>query len=105
MGAHEKSEPVLPKKPIPWVTVYQPDISPDGQRILFSYLTLNEDEDKYESHIWMAPVDGGEPRQFTYGNGSDSNPRWSPDGEKVIFLSSRVKSAEKEGKQQIWILW
>ncbi len=39
-------------------------------------------------NIWIVPVAGGESRQITTG-GSDERPRWSPDGKKLAFLSSR----------------
>jgi len=104
MDIREKFQPKIPEKPIPSIPISQPDISPDGQRILFTCTTLNEKEDKYVSHVWIVTASGGEPRQFTYGNGSDSNPRWSPDGKNAIFLSNRGEADEKDRKQQIWII-
>ncbi len=43
------------------------------------------------------PVVGGAPRQLTF-TGRDGNARWSPDGSRLAFLSSR------EGSQQIYLL-
>ena len=37
-------------------------------------------------NIWMVATAGGEARQLTRG-GSDTRPRWSPDGKKLAFLS------------------
>jgi len=72
-------------------TVSDPQISPDGKRILFTVTTVNEKEDDYDSHIWLINAEGGKPEQFTYGEGRDSNPRWSPDGRSILFLSTRGK--------------
>ncbi len=104
MDAREKFQPKIPEKPVPSIPVSQPDISPDGLRILFTRTTLDEEEDKYISHVWVVTTSGGEPRQFTYGNGSDSNPSWSPDGKDAMFLSNRGEVDEKDRKQQIWII-
>ena len=104
MNCKENSKIILPKKPIPAIPVSHPQISPDGRNILFTYAKVNEEDAKYESHIWIAPTRGGEPKQFTYGDGSDSNPRWSPDGRNVIFLSNRGGAGDKEKKMQIWIM-
>ena len=64
-------------------------ISPDGSRILFVIKTVDEKEDDYSSHIWEVSSGGGKPKQFTYGDGRDSCPRWAPDGKNIMFLSSR----------------
>jgi dipeptidyl aminopeptidase/acylaminoacyl peptidase len=74
-----------------------PQISPDGKWIAYEVGTPNLDANRVAHDIWLVPADGGEARQITRG-GSDSRPRWSPDGKKIAFLSSR------EGEQQIyWI--
>jgi dipeptidyl aminopeptidase/acylaminoacyl peptidase len=90
--------------PIPRLPISQPDISPDGCRILFTHTMLNKKEDKYDSHIWIVSKDTGEPRQFTYGVGEDSAPSWSPDGSDVIFLSNRGKTTDGERRRQLWII-
>jgi len=87
-------------KPIPSMPVSSPQISPDGQRILFTNTTLNEEDDKYESHVWIVPSKGGKPRQFTYGKGGDSNPRWSPDGKNILFQSGRGKTEDTKEKKE-----
>jgi dipeptidyl aminopeptidase/acylaminoacyl peptidase len=80
------SEPFM-VEPIPRAPVSQPDISPDGGRVLFTHRTLNKEKDRYESSIWIAEVDGEDSRRFTFWEGNDSAPRWSPDGRNIIFLS------------------
>jgi dipeptidyl aminopeptidase/acylaminoacyl peptidase len=72
-------------------SVSDPQISPDGKRILFTVTTVNEKEDGYDSHIWEVSSSGGKPKQFTFGSGRDSNSLWSPDGKNILFLSSRGK--------------
>jgi len=63
--------------------------SPDGKRILFTVKTVDMKENGYTSHIWGVLSSGGKPEQFTYGDGRDSGPLWSPDGKSILFLSSR----------------
>ena len=74
-----------------------PQISPDGKWIAYEVGTPNLEANRVAHDIWLVPADGGEARQITRG-GSDMRPRWSPDGKRIAFLSSR------DGEQQIyWI--
>lgn len=63
-------------------------LSPDGARVAYVVTTVDRDDDRNASRIWIAEVDGGEPRALTSGP-SDSAPRWSPDGRTLAFLARR----------------
>ncbi len=90
-------------------------ISPDGKRVAFSVTEPDFKQSKMVSHIWVAPVEGGEARQFTYSKEGERRPQWSPDGRWLAFLSARG-AAEAEavveededgtaaGKNQVWIM-
>jgi dipeptidyl aminopeptidase/acylaminoacyl peptidase len=78
--------------------ISDPQISPDGHWIAYAQAGVDFDANKKVGHIWIIPASGGEPRQLTRGEGSDSRPRWSPDGKSLAFISSRG------GKSQVWIL-
>jgi dipeptidyl aminopeptidase/acylaminoacyl peptidase len=75
-------------------------ISPDGRRIAFVIASLSEERDEYLSNIWIIDAAGGEPRRFTAGPRRDVEPRWSPDGRRLAFLSER---SPKE-KLQLYVM-
>ena len=81
-------------------TASDPQIAPDGQRVAFVVTTLSAERDEYLSNIWLVGADGGEPRRFTTGPGRDARPRWSPDGTRLAFVSSR----QPEQKPQIYVM-
>ena len=82
--------------------VSDPQISPNGDEIAFVLSTINYKEDKYERHIWMADRESGKAEQFTHGIGRDNYPRWSPDGKRLLFLSSDRDPDEK--RPQLWAI-
>jgi len=89
--------------------VSDPQISPDGNKVLFTYTTTNMEENKYESHLWLLSLAEKKPTQFTHGKNNDTNPRWSPDGKTILFLSNRASEEEKaeeekKRKTQIWAI-
>lgn len=65
-----------------------PQISPDGQWVAYNVATPDLETNRSVRNIWIVPIAGGEPRQLTR-SGSDERPRWSPDSQKIAFLSSR----------------
>lgn len=46
-------------------------------------------------HVWIIPADGGKPKQLTRGNYDDSEPRFSPDGRLVSFVSNRTEDPDR----------
>ena len=79
-----------------FVWIGDPQISPDGMRVAFVRVTVNEKKEGYNTSIWSVPVTGGEePHQLTKGD-HDTAPRWSPDGKFLLFL----RATEKEGKPE-----
>ncbi len=73
-------------------------ISPDGRRVVFTVKRIDVEKNKYRSRLWMAE-ESGESRPFTGDGHSDSEPRWSPDGRQIAFVSDRDKP-----KSQIYII-
>ena len=84
---------------IVWVS--DPQISSDGARVAFVATTLSEERDEYLSSIWVVDADGrGAPRRFTAGPKRDRDPRWSPDGTRLAFVSER----EGKKKGQLYVM-
>ncbi|HLH31039.1 MAG TPA: DPP IV N-terminal domain-containing protein, partial [Terriglobia bacterium] len=86
------------------VRVGDPQLSPDGKRVLFTRTTTAGDTGKRNSDIWVVPADGSStPRAFIAGDKNESTARFTPDGKRVVFISNRdgapqVYAADAEGR-------
>ncbi|MBV6522869.1 MAG: Protein TolB [Gemmatimonadaceae bacterium] len=67
-----------------WISL---DVSPDGQSIVFDLL----------GDLYTLPIAGGKATRLTSGLAYDAQPRFSPDGKKVLFVSDR------SGGDNLWI--
>jgi len=75
-------------------------ISPDGQHVVFCLQRVDRKKQKTYSNLWVVPTERGRARQFTYGDQVDTQPRWSPDGDEIAFLSNR----RDEKQPQIYVI-
>jgi dipeptidyl aminopeptidase/acylaminoacyl peptidase len=82
-----------------FANISDPQISPDGKRVV--YVVSTTENNKSHSSLWIARAIGEprlQPTLLLPGNWSASNPRWSPDGNRIAFLGS-------DGQQNgLWIL-
>jgi len=76
--------------------ISEPVVSPDGSRIVFTLRTTDLQENKGRTDLWMVRADGTGLRRLTSHPANDRNPRWTPDGRAILFLSSR------SGSSQVW---
>lgn len=68
-----------------WMSV---DVSPDGQRLVVDLL----------GDLYTIPIAGGAATRLTSGMAHDAQPRWSPDGKQVAFISDR------SGGNNLWVI-
>jgi len=80
------------------VYVSDPQVSPHEEMLVFVVEKTDTSANQYVNHLWIVPTEGGEPRQLTTMDSSDTRPRFSPDGKRITFLSSRSDS------RQIWTI-
>ena len=80
--------------------ISEPQISPTGDLAVYVVHEVDRRTEKKYAHLWAADLPNGRPRQITHGKHSDLNPRFSPDGKTVAFLSNR----EDEKQPQIYLL-
>jgi dipeptidyl aminopeptidase/acylaminoacyl peptidase len=82
--------------------VGDPQVSPDGAWVAYTVAHVDAKADKSEQHLWMASWDGARKVQLTSRPGeSESEPRFSPDGRWLSFLSGR---GEAHDDDQVWAL-
>lgn len=79
--------------------VSDPQISPDGNQVLYVRNFKDVMTDGNRSNLWVIHYDGTKNRPLTTGNQNDRSPRWSPEGERVAYISSR------DGSSQIYLRW
>jgi dipeptidyl aminopeptidase/acylaminoacyl peptidase len=68
-----------------------PRLSPDGKLVAFVVTTIDQARNRRDNSIWVVSTDGqSAPRRLTAEGVNSSSPRWSPDGSRLAFLSSRA---------------
>lgn len=79
--------------------VSDPQISPDGKKIIYVRQFCDIMSDRRYSNLWIINFDGTDHRPLTTGHYSDTSPRWSPDGNRIAYISDR------DGTPQIYVRW
>src|SRR5436189_6052629 len=80
------------------VRLSDPQISVDGKSIALVVERANYDDNRYDSDLVQVDTASRAQRVLTHGRRTVRQPRWSPDGSRIGFLSS------VEGKQQVFVL-
>jgi Tol biopolymer transport system component len=68
-----------------WISI---DVSPDGQTLVFDLL----------GDLYALPIEGGVAKALSRGMAFDTQPRFSPDGRHIVFVSDR------DGSENVWIM-
>lgn len=79
--------------------ISDPQISPAGDKIVYLRNSKDVMTDGNLSNIWITDFEGTTHRPLTTGSISYSQPRWSPDGQQLAYLSN------KDGNRQIYVYW
>ncbi len=79
--------------------VSDPQIAPDGNRVVYRRMGFDILKDKAVGNLWIINADGTSHQKLTAREGNESNPRWSPSGDRVAFVSDTEEGSE------IYIYW
>ncbi len=80
--------------------VSDPQISPDGKRIIYTRNFKDVMTDKNLSNLWLVNFDGSNNRPLTVGNHNAYGARWSNDGKKIVYLSNHA-----DDKTRLYLMW
>ena len=90
-----------PELQLKFKAVGTPRVSPDSKKMVYAVneAVMAPDKSEFVTQIWMSNLDTKRNVQLTFGEKSSTNPKWSPDGNWIAFLSNR-----KDNRNQIYLL-
>jgi len=101
LSAHSQTSP--DSAPLSAQTMWQlqrlgaPSLSPDGKLAVVPVTRYDLEKNEGYTDLWLLPVDKpGEARQLTSDAAADTEPRFSPDGRWVAFLSKRGEDKQNQ---------
>ncbi len=78
-----------------------PQISPDGSRIVYTRRYFDSLSDRVRSNLWIVEREGEQPhRPLLTGLSNFGSPRWSPDGSRILYTAS-----DEAGRGQLFLRW
>ncbi|MEO8067413.1 MAG: S9 family peptidase [Flavobacteriales bacterium] len=96
--AAKAQRPIAPSDIYHLRSIADPRVSPDGKWVAYTLATPDSTKDKTDTDIWMVSWDGKETVRMTASPEGESQPRWTPDGKYLSFLSDRYETK----KAQVW---
>jgi dipeptidyl aminopeptidase/acylaminoacyl peptidase len=94
-----------------FVTVSDPQISPDGKSIVCVVSRANLEEDRYDNELLLIDVASNAQRVLTFNRKDVGSPRWSPTGDRLAFLAvvaytkdSKDDTTKKEDSPKVFVL-
>ncbi len=94
LPAQAAQRPVAAEDLYKLVFVGNPQISPDGSRVVFEARRMNGPKDRYDTDLYLVGTDGRGLTRITH-TGHDSGPAWSPDSRTIAFVRGPQKKGER----------
>lgn len=79
--------------------VTDPQISPNGDWVVYKRMGFDIMKDRAWGNLWMLKIDGSQHQKLTAREVSESNPVWSPSGDRIVLSSSTDEGSE------IYVYW
>ena len=105
VGAAQRG--ITPEDYFAFETISDAHIAPDGKQVAYALTTVDRTKNRRDTSIWLVAADGhSAPRRLPAEGVNSTSPRWSPDGTRLAFLSTRSTGAATDDppRTQIWIL-
>ena len=99
LPAQQKSSILKPIDVFDLEYASDPQVSPNGSSVVYVRNFKDIMTDKNRSNLWTIDASGDNHRPLTTGMENDRSPKWSPDGKKLLYVSS------KEESSQLYLRW
>jgi len=87
-----RSDGTHPRQIVAGASEANPEASPNGEQVAF----MSRRDSNWE--VYVASIDGGDPRRLTKNAANDGLPAWSPDGRYIAFVTDR------DGEWAVWVM-
>lgn len=79
--------------------ISDPQISPNGEHVVYVRNFFDIMDDNRQGDLWIYDIERKEHHKLTPGTGNEYGARWSPDGERIAYISSTDRGSE------VFIYW